>query len=147
MLQETRQIIPTHLISTLTVSSTVDGLHNARINCTEVGSSLAEKDTSIAVINVISQDLSRFIMYTVVINTIYPHIIAEPLYNIIRTCTPEMKIIFPLISTLRMYVWSQLHRDYKLAIVYKLSLNTCISSRPNWKHIWNTVVFWIQRMI
>ena len=68
------------LISTLTVPSTVDGLHNARINCTEIGSSLAEKDTSIAVINVISPDLSRFIMYTVVVNTMHPHkIIVEPL--------------------------------------------------------------------
>jgi hypothetical protein len=48
------------LISTLTVPSAVNDLHNAKINCTEIGSTLAETNTSIAVINVINPDLSRF---------------------------------------------------------------------------------------
>ena len=48
------------LISTLTIASAVDELSNARINCTEIGNSLAETNTSIAIINVIRPDLSRF---------------------------------------------------------------------------------------
>ena len=51
------------LISTLTVPSVVDDLSNAKINCTEVGSSLAQTNTSIATINIISPDLSRLNLY------------------------------------------------------------------------------------
>ena len=48
------------LTSTVTIASVVDELSNARINCTEIGNSLAETNTSIAIINVIRPDLSRF---------------------------------------------------------------------------------------
>lgn len=49
------------LISTLTIDNVVSSLNDTRVNCTEVGNSLAETDTSIATIHIISSDLSKYI--------------------------------------------------------------------------------------
>ena len=42
------------LIATLTVDNVVAGLNGTRVNCTEIGSSLAETSTSVATIHIIS---------------------------------------------------------------------------------------------
>ena len=49
------------LISTLTVANAVADLSPTKINCTDIGSSLAETSTSLATISVIDPVLSRLI--------------------------------------------------------------------------------------
>ena len=47
------------LISTLTVDNTVYSLNDTKVNCTEIGSSLAETSSSVATIHIISPEFSK----------------------------------------------------------------------------------------